>query len=123
MSKKVRVHVETEYISEQSSTEEKRFVFMYTINIENMGGDSVKLLARHWVITDSNGRVETVDGEGVVGDQPIIPANETYTYNSGAILDTDVGTISGYYTMMDSGGEHFDVSVDKFVLSVPRTLH
>ena len=123
MSNDIQIFVETDYIEDQSSSSDERFVFAYTITIENIGITPAKLLARHWVITDSNGKVDEVEGDGVIGEQPIIQPGEAFSYTSGAILETDVGTMTGSYQMVNEEGQAFDADIPKFVLSVPRTLH
>lgn len=123
MNEDIHIQVETDYIEDQSAPDDDRFVFTYTITIENVGILAAKLLTRHWVITDSNGRIEEVHGEGVIGEQPVIQPGDSYTYTSGAILETDVGTMTGSYQMIDEDGRPFDADIPEFVLCVPRTLH
>jgi ApaG protein len=123
MSNDIQIFVETDYIEDQSSSSDERFVFAYTITIENIGVTPAKLLARHWVITDSNGKIDEVEGDGVIGEQPIIQPGEAFSYTSGAILETDVGTMAGSYQMVNEDGQPFDADIPEFVLSVPRTLH
>lgn len=123
MSNDIQIFVETDYIEDQSSSSDERFVFAYTITIENIGMSPAKLLARHWVITDSNGKIDEVEGDGVIGEQPVIQPGEAFSYTSGAILETDVGTMAGSYQMVNEGGQPFDADIPEFVLSVPRTLH
>ncbi len=117
------VDVETNYIDSQSAPDENRYVFSYTITIRNEGLCSAKLLTRHWVITDANGKVQEVRGEGVVGEQPDILPGESYQYTSGTIIETSVGTMGGSYQMVDEDGNPFDAEIPEFVLSAPRTLH
>ena len=123
MNNDIQILIETDYIEDQSSSSDERFVFAYTITIENTGVIPAKLLSRHWVITDSNGKIEEVEGDGVIGEQPIIQPGEAFSYTSGAILETDVGTMSGSYQMVDESGHPFDADIPEFVLSIPRTLH
>lgn len=123
MSNNIQILVETDYIEDQSSSAEERFVFAYTITIENTGIVPTKLLSRHWVITDSNGKIEEIEGEGVIGEQPVIQPGEAFSYTSGAILETDVGMMHGSYQMIDEEGRPFDADIPAFVLAVPRTLH
>jgi len=89
----IDIEVETSYIDEQSDPEHNRFVFAYTITIHNSGEMPAKLLSRHWVITDSNGKVQEVRGEGVVGEQPNLQPGESFQYTSGTILETAVGSM------------------------------
>lgn len=119
----INIQVETDFIDEQSSHQDNHYVFAYTITIENSGFNAAKLLTREWVIKDSNGKTEEISGDGVVGEQPIIRPGETFTYTSGAILETDVGTMEGSYQMLSETGDTFDANIPPFVLSVPRTLH
>ena len=113
----------TGFVEHQSDPENKRFVFTYTITIENTSEISYQLISRHWIIKDANCKIEEVLGEGVVGEQPIIKPGEKYTYSSGAVLDTEMGTMEGQYFMRDVNEEEFPVPIPKFVLSIPRTLH
>ncbi len=119
----ISVDVKTSYIDTQSSEQDNRFVFSYTIKITNSGAVGAKLLTRHWLVTDANGKVQEVHGEGVVGEQPHLQPGETYEYTSGTILETSIGTMGGSYQMIDDKGQPFDATVDEFVLSIPRTLH
>ncbi|HEY1773067.1 MAG TPA: Co2+/Mg2+ efflux protein ApaG [Gammaproteobacteria bacterium] len=119
----IRVDVETAYVAAQSDPEQKRFVFSYTITIRNQGGMPAKLLTRHWLITDSNGKVQEVRGEGVVGEQPHIRPGEGYRYSSGAVLETPVGAMQGAYQMVNDQGETFDAAIAPFRLAVPGMLH
>ncbi len=120
---RVNINVRAQYVEEQSAPEVDRYVFAYTIKIRNVGTQAAKLLTRHWVITDANGKVEEVHGEGVVGKQPYLNPGEEFQYTSGAVLETPVGTMRGSYDMVSNEGVHFDVDIPMFTLSVPRTLH
>jgi ApaG protein len=119
----IRVDVETRYIEDQSNPEQNYYVFAYTITIQNQGKQSAKLLTRHWVITDSNQKVQEVRGDGVVGEQPLLKPGEQFVYTSGTMLETAVGTMKGSYQMLADDGSQFDATVDEFVLSTPRVLH
>ena len=120
---KIRVDVETSYLDEQSDPRERRFVFSYTITIRNEGQVPARLLTRHWVITDANGKVEEVTGDGVVGEQPWMRPGDDYEYTSGAVLETPVGTMGGSYQMLADDGTEFEAPIPTFTLSIPRTLH
>lgn len=120
---KIEVDVETQYIPEQSTPEQNRYVFAYTITIRNTGTVAARLLTRHWVITDSNYKVQEVRGEGVVGEQPYLRPGEGFQYTSGAMLETPVGTMAGSYAMVSDDGIDFDAKIPTFILSTPRTLH
>jgi ApaG protein len=119
----IKVDVETRYISEQSNPEQDYYVFAYTITIMNKGDMPAKLLNRHWVITDSNQKVQEVRGEGVVGEQPHLKPGEQFVYTSGTMLETAVGTMHGSYEMLADDGSTFDAAIDEFILSTPRVLH
>ena len=120
---RIQVTVRVKYLSEQSDEAGNRFVFAYTITVSNEGTQAVKLLARHWVITDSNSHLQTVNGKGVVGEQPVINPGQSFEYTSGTVLATQVGTMSGSYQMALDDGTEFTVPIQQFVLSVPRVLH
>jgi ApaG protein len=120
---RIAVQVETNYIENQSSPEKHRYVFSYTITICNEGSQPAKLINRHWIITDANGKVQEVKGKGVVGEQPHLQPGETFSYTSGTILDTPVGSMQGSYDMMDNQGNHFDAEIPAFSLARPGSLH
>ena len=119
----IAVSVESHFIDEQSKPQDNHFVFAYTITIQNRGSVSARLISRHWIITDANGDVREVRGDGVVGEQPSLRPGEGYEYTSGAVLETAVGTMHGSYQMLAEDGTHFDATIPSFVLSIPRTLH
>ena len=119
----IKVDVVTHYIEEQSNPEKNYFVFAYTITIQNHGQQAAQLLTRHWVITDSNHKVQEVRGDGVVGEQPVLKPGEQFVYTSGTMLETSVGTMKGSYQMESDDGSIFDATVQEFVLSAPRVLH
>lgn len=120
---KILVEAKPHFIEAQSSPDESRYVFAYTIRITNVGEVPAKLLSRHWLIIDSNGKVQEVRGDGVVGEQPYIKPGETFRYTSGAMIETPVGTMQGNYTMHSDEGDDFDAAIPRFTLSIPRTLH
>ena len=119
----IKVAAQSFYLEEQSDPEQDRYVFAYTVVIQNQGSIAAKLLSRHWIITDANGKVEEVRGEGVVGEQPYLQPGEGFRYTSGAILDTSVGSMRGSYQMLADDGMTFNADIPPFVLSIPRTLH
>ena len=119
----IQVNVETRYVEEQSNPEQNYYVFAYTITIRNKGQQAAQLLTRHWVITDSNQKVQEVRGDGVVGEQPLLKPGEQFVYTSGTMLETSVGTMKGSYQMLADDGSRFDAEIDEFVLSTPRVLH
>jgi ApaG protein len=120
---KIRVDVETSYLDEQSDPRERRFVFSYTITIRNEGQVPARLLTRHWVITDANGKVEEVRGDGVVGEQPYLKPGQGFRYSSGAVLETPVGAMQGSYQMVADDGATFDAAIPAFRLAIPGMLH
>jgi len=119
----IRVDVETSYVEGQSSPDEDRFVFAYTITIRNEGQVAARLLTRHWVITDANGKVQEVRGEGVVGEQPHLEPGQGFRYSSGAVIETPVGSMQGSYRMEAEDGHHFDAPIAPFTLAIPGMLH
>ena len=123
MSHLIRVAVETSYLPEQSDPDGRRFVFTYTITIRNEGSTPAKLLRRHWLITDADGKVQEVHGEGVVGEQPHLQPGQRFKYSSGAILETPVGAMQGSYSMQGDDGARFDAPIAPFRLAMPGILH
>ena len=119
----IDIDVASRFLDERSAPEEGRFVFSYTIRIRNRGRVPARLLGRHWIITDANGKVEEVRGEGVVGEQPWLQPGENFKYTSGAVLETSLGTMRGSYDMLADDGTRFEAPIAPFTLSVPRTLH
>ena len=119
----IEVRVLTRYLKDQSDPQADRYAFAYTIQISNLGEDTVKLLNRHWVITDDNEKVEEVRGEGVIGQQPEIDPGQTFHYTSGAIIETEFGTMLGGYEMQTSAGEKFIAKIPPFLLSLPHKVH
>lgn len=119
----IQITVETAYINEQSIPDQNRYVFAYTITIKNNGLEAVKLLRRHWLITDANNKLQEVRGDGVVGVQPHLLPGQSFTYTSGAILETPIGCMQGSYQMISDGGTEFDAPIPVFRLSMPMTLH
>ena len=120
---KIRVDVDTSYLEDQSDPKERRYVFSYTITIRNEGSVPARLLTRHWIITDSNGKVQEVRGEGVVGEQPYLKPGQGFRYSSGAVLETPVGAMEGSYQMVADDGEQFDAPIAAFSLAMPGLLH
>ena len=119
----IRIDVVTDYVDEQSEPDADRYVFAYTITIVNNGNVAATLLSRHWVITDANGKVQEVSGDGVVGEQPHLKPGEEFRYSSGAVLETPVGAMQGLYRMESEGGINFDAPIAPFTLAVPGLLH
>jgi len=120
---RIKIDVVTEYIEGQSDLDEHRYAFAYTVTIVNEGAVSAKLISRHWIITDSDGKVQEVRGQGVVGEQPLIEPGQGFRYSSGAILETPVGTMQGSYQMRAEDGFEFDAPIAAFRLAKPGMLH
>ena len=119
----IKVSVDTTYLESQSSSDDDRYVFAYTVTIQNNGEVPATLLTRHWIITDSNGKTQEVRGDGVVGEQPYLKPGEGFQYTSGTMLETPVGTMHGSYQMQADDGTEFDAQIELFTLSAPRVLH
>lgn len=117
------IDVDARFLDDQSAPEEDRYVFAYTIHIRNQGKVPARLLGRHWLITDGNGKVREVVGEGVVGEQPWLRPGEGFEYTSGAVLETGIGTMRGSYDVLADDGTRFAAPIPAFTLSIPRTLH
>ena len=116
---RIRVDVETNYVEEQSDPRERKFVFAYTITLHNEGSVPAKLLTRHWIITDANGKVQEVRGDGVVGEQPHLKPGQGFRYSSGTMIETPVGAMQGSYQMVADNGERFDATIAPFRLAMP----
>lgn len=117
------VTVSPRFLPEQSDPERQKYAFAYTITIRNSGSVSSQLIARHWIITDSEGDVQEVKGLGVVGNQPLLAPGEQFEYTSWAMIPTPVGTMRGEFFCVAEDGERFDAPVAPFSLTMPRTLH
>lgn len=120
---RVSVHVQSQYVASQSSPDDDRYVFAYTITIRNLGRSSVQLLGRYWLITNGNGRETEVQGEGVVGEQPLIAPGNEFQYTSGAVIETPMGTMQGHYVMLDEQGDTFHVEIPVFRLAIQTHIH
>lgn len=119
----IQVDVQTQYIPEQSDPEQDRYVFSYTITIRNEGSVPAKLLTRHWIITNADGKTQEVRGEGVVGEQPHLKPGDGFRYTSGTVLETPVGSMQGSYQMLADDGVKFEAEIAPFSLSMPHTIH
>lgn len=119
----VEVDVQTQYLESQSDPEEKRYVFAYTITIRNRGTVGARLLTRHWLITDADGKIQEVRGKGVVGEQPHLAPGAAFRYSSGAVLETALGSMQGSYEMQSDDGTLFDAPIAPFRLAMPGVLH
>lgn len=123
VTENIQVDVSARYVPEQSSPEQGQWFFAYQITITNLGERTVQLISREWIITNANGKVETVRGPGVVGHQPTLRAGEGFQYVSGCPLDTAVGMMEGKYHMVAEDGEQFDVEIAAFTLADPMSLN
>ena len=120
---RIAVEVATNYVEDQSDPREQRYVFAYTITITNHGDVPARLMTRHWIITDANGKVQEVRGDGVVGAQPHLKPGQGFRYSSGAVLETPVGTMQGSYQMVADDGHQFDAPIAPFSLAMPGVVH
>ncbi len=118
----IRVSVKPYYLDDQSDPEEPRYVWAYTVRIDNESSDVVQLRTRHWRITDAKGLTDEVSGDGVVGEQPVIRPGEGFEYTSGAPLATPSGLMVGRYGMATTDGETFEVNIPAFSLDSPHEL-
>jgi ApaG protein len=123
LTRGIRVKVRAHYVSEHSSPDRGLWFFVYTVRIENEGDERAQLLSRHWVITDANGKVEEVQGPGVIGEQPVIDPGEHFEYISACPLSTPFGSMSGTYQMVTPRGDLFDVEIAPFALSEPYSVN
>lgn len=123
MSEAIRIQVKSQYLAESSQPAQQKYAFAYHISIENVGNEAVQLLNRYWLITDADGKKTEVHGAGVVGKQPVITPDDTYEYSSGAILETPVGTMQGYYEMQTADGSLFRAPIPLFSLVVPNLIN
>ena len=122
-SETVEIKTVSRFLPEQSDLSANRYVFAYHITITNRGEQTVKLLTRHWIITDAEDKVQEVRGEGVIGQQPELRPGESFEYTSGCSIATPVGTMKGSYFMEAADGRQFDAPIAEFTLAMPRTLH
>jgi ApaG protein len=120
---RVDVGAQSRFVSGQSAPDENRYVFAYTVTIVNTGSVAAQLKSRHWIITDAQGQVQEVRGEGVVGEQPHLQPGESFRYTSAAMLETPVGTMHGSYQMVADDGTRFDAPIPAFTLAMPNMVH
>jgi ApaG protein len=124
MSQAVQIEVSTKYLGKQNHPQNTQmFVFSYTVNITNKSDEDVKLLSRYWLITNGDGEKVEVQGDGVIGEQPVISPNQTYTYTSASMLKTQVGTMEGFYNFESHTHRTFKAPIPMFSLAVPNALH
>jgi len=119
----IAIDVSVQYVSEQSNPDQNRYVFAYTINILNKGTIDAQLLSRHWLITDAEGKTQEVRGPGVVGEHPHLKPGDDFTYTSGTVIETPVGSMQGSYQMKAGDGTVFNAEIDPFSLAQPNILH
>lgn len=122
-SPSITCQVHTRYVEEQSQPEKSRYIFAYTITIRNLSQQPVQLISRRWLITDANGKQLTIEGDGVVGEQPVIEPMQEYTYTSGTALETPLGVMQGHYVMLDEQSEQFLAEVAPFRMAIPNILN
>lgn len=115
----IRVRVQSQYLPDQSSPRDDRFVFAYTITISNESPKTAQLRTRHWIITDARGVIEEVRGDGVVGEQPTLKPGQSFQYTSGCVLTTPIGTMHGSYRFWRDDGTFFDAQIAAFSLASP----
>jgi ApaG protein len=123
LTRGILVTVRSQYIPERSSASARQYAFAYTVNIANRGEVTAQLKSRHWIITDSNGVVQEVQGEGVVGAQPVLQPGEEFEYTSWCIIATPGGSMRGTYQMVTPEGERFDAEIAPFRLALPQLLN
>jgi ApaG protein len=123
ITRNIRINVQPQFLEGKSNPEEAKFVWAYTITVENKGAEVVTLRSRYWKITDAFGRVQEVRGDGVVGEQPTLQPGENFQYTSGCPLSTSNGFMVGSYLMQTQQGETFDVDVPAFSLDSPYDRH
>ncbi|WP_027467387.1 Co2+/Mg2+ efflux protein ApaG [Deefgea rivuli] len=122
-SYKISVQARPFYLAEQSDVNAEQYTFAYQITISNEGSIAAKLLSRHWIIEDAEGRKQEVKGPGVIGEHPELAPGQSFEYTSGVTLNSPVGTMRGSYQMVAADGTEFDAEISPFILSMPRTLH
>ncbi len=126
VTRKIEVTVTPRFVSERSSPAEGYYFWSYTIDITNLGAETVQIKTRHWRITDALGRLQEVKGPGVVGEEPLLKPGESFEYTSGVPLPTPSGFLVGSYGMVTAAGEHFDIEIAAFSLdssSAERTIN
>ena len=122
-TRNIAIKTTTQFLPGQSMPEEERFIFSYTVTISNNSDESIKLLTRSWQITDANGDVSTVEGPGVIGQTPTIAPAASFTYTSGSMFKTPVGTMEGHYQMRSKSGQLMQVQIPVFGLAIPNILN
>ncbi len=123
MNQQLHIQVASHYLTDRSMPEEDKYVFAYTVTIRNLGSEAATLRNRRWLITDGNGKTTEVKGAGVVGKEPTIGPGKQYSYTSGAVLESPVGTMEGYYEMEAEDGSLFKATIPVFRLAVPNVVN
>ena len=119
----IKIEVISDYQQQESDPQQQRFVFTYEITIINRGFLALRLMSRHWIITDGNQQVLEISGEGVVGQQPLITPGESYCYTSGVVIETPMGSMEGSYQMISEEGQTYTAEIPTFSLIVPGMIH
>lgn len=119
----IQVHTFPQYEPEHSRSAEGKYFYSYKIRIHNVKGESCQLISRRWLITDANGQKQEVVGDGVIGQQPVLDQGEEFTYTSGCMLETPIGTMEGYYIMRTSDGLEFKTPIEPFLLAIPGSIN
>ncbi len=119
----IRIRVESRHHPERSRPAQNEWFFSYAITIRNEGTRTVRLLTRHWTITDANGHIQEIRGPGVVGQQPVLAAGQSFEYTSFCPLQTSFGTMHGTYQMVTDNNETFDVEIAPFALGEPHSIN
>ena len=119
----IRIQVQSEFLPDRSSPKDGSYLFQYHVRITNLGSEVAQLISREWVITNADGEVERVKGQGVVGEQPVLPPGGSFEYTSFCPLKTPVGAMQGSYQMVTPDGERFDAVIAPFTLAVPNALN
>ena len=117
------VSVQSAYLPDQSSPDDSKYAFAYTVTISNIGSVAAQLISRHWIITDANNQVQEVKGLGVVGAQPLLQPGQQFEYTSGTLLPTPIGSMRGTYKIVAEDGTLFDALIEPFTLAVPKMLN
>ena len=119
----ISIQVRSEFLPERSSPRDGSYVFQYHVRISNLSDETTQLLSREWIVTNAEGEVQRHAGDGVVGEQPVLPPGASFEYTSYSQLKTAVGAMQGHYEMVTSSGERFDAAIAPFTLAVPNALH
>lgn len=123
VSQGIRVTVQPEYLEEHSQPGKNSYAFAYTVTIENLSGETVQLLKRHWIVSSGGAEYMQVKGDGVVGEQPVLESQDGFRYSSGTVIKDPVGSMHGSYTFRTQEGGQFEVSIPRFDLIYPHLVH